>query len=77
MAFIKISELRLAGAELFDDTESFLHELTDEATEVIGGDVTAVLTAVPFGKSRIATQLSKINIEGSSFATASLFTALG
>ncbi|NJL63517.1 MAG: hypothetical protein HC903_18890 [Methylacidiphilales bacterium] len=37
MANIKISQLYPAGSELFLDSESFLSELTDAATEVIGG----------------------------------------
>jgi hypothetical protein len=39
MAVIKISELRPAGAELFQDSESFLNELTEarEVDQVLGG----------------------------------------
>jgi hypothetical protein len=39
MATIKISELRPAGAELFQDSESFLNELTEarEVDQVLGG----------------------------------------
>lgn len=42
MANIKISELRPAGSELFQDSESFLNELNDQATSVVfggGGDI--------------------------------------
>ena len=39
MAVIKISELRPAGSELFQDSESFLNELSDnrEVDQVMGG----------------------------------------
>ncbi len=39
MAVIKISELRPTGSELFQDSESFLNELTSvqEVGKVIGG----------------------------------------
>ncbi|WP_017314965.1 hypothetical protein [Mastigocladopsis repens] len=37
MANIKISELRPAGAELFQDSESFLNELNDQEMSVFGG----------------------------------------
>lgn len=38
MASIKISDLAPAGANLFQDSESFLHELTEqEVGSVLGG----------------------------------------
>jgi hypothetical protein len=39
MASIKISELRPLGSELFQDQESFLHELNEksEIEQVLGG----------------------------------------
>jgi hypothetical protein len=37
MASIKISELRPAGFELFQDSESFLNELGDRELAVSGG----------------------------------------
>lgn len=39
MASIKISELRPLGSELFQDQESFLHELSEknEIEKVVGG----------------------------------------
>jgi hypothetical protein len=37
MANIKISQLYLAGSELFLDSESFLSDLTDEETEIVVG----------------------------------------
>ena len=39
MAEIKLSELRPAGSELLQDSESFLNELSDRELEnVVGGD---------------------------------------
>jgi len=38
MASITISDLRPAGADLFQDSESFLHELTEqEVGNLLGG----------------------------------------
>jgi hypothetical protein len=39
MANIKISELRPAGSELFQDSESFLNELNEREMVVGAGDV--------------------------------------
>ena len=39
MANIKISELHPAGAELFQDSESFLDELNEREMSITGGDV--------------------------------------
>ena len=45
MATIKISELRPAGSELLQDSESFLNELSDHELEnVVGGDSIAFAT---------------------------------
>jgi hypothetical protein len=39
MAFIKLHELRPAGSELFQDSESYLNELNDqEIANTFGGD---------------------------------------
>jgi hypothetical protein len=39
MAFLKISELRPAGSELFQDSESYLNELNEqEISATVGGD---------------------------------------
>jgi hypothetical protein len=39
MAFIKINELRPAGSELFQDSESYLNELSEqELSATFGGD---------------------------------------
>ncbi|WP_033366594.1 hypothetical protein [Mastigocladopsis repens] len=40
MANIKISELRPAGAELFQDSESFLNELTEREMWGVEGGLT-------------------------------------
>ncbi|NMG08704.1 hypothetical protein [Brasilonema sp. UFV-L1] len=37
MAIIKIDELRPTGAELFQDSESFLNELSDSEMSIFGG----------------------------------------
>jgi len=46
MASIKISELRPAGSELFQDSESFLNELNDqqELSVLGGGTVVSVVS---------------------------------
>ena len=47
MASIKISELRPAGSELFQDSESFLNELSDrEMGAIEGGAFTVVGVSV-------------------------------
>ncbi len=45
MAYINISDLRPAGADLFMDSESFLSELSDGELSVYGGGTPA--TTVP------------------------------
>ncbi|MEH2072417.1 MAG: hypothetical protein V7K47_30425 [Nostoc sp.] len=44
MATIKIDDLSLAGSELFQDSESFLNELTDAELGVYGGFKTESFT---------------------------------
>jgi hypothetical protein len=46
MATIKISELRPAGSEFFQDSESFLNELNDQEvlTTVGGGTIASVIS---------------------------------
>ena len=40
MADIKINDIKLTGAELFSDSESFLHQLSDiEILGILGGRV--------------------------------------
>lgn len=40
MADIKINDIKIAGAELFSDSESFLHQLSDiEIIGILGGKV--------------------------------------
>jgi hypothetical protein len=48
MATIKISELRPAGSEFFQDSESFLNELNDQEvlTTVGGGSVATAISQV-------------------------------
>ncbi|MCC5647545.1 hypothetical protein LC607_32485 [Nostoc sp. CHAB 5824] len=49
MASIKISELRPAGSELFQDSESFLNELNEkEILSLVGGAFTVVDASVSF-----------------------------
>ena len=46
MAEIKLSELRPAGSELLEDSESFLNELNDRELEnVVGGDTIATVAS--------------------------------
>ncbi|MCJ8279568.1 MAG: hypothetical protein MJK14_06450 [Rivularia sp. ALOHA_DT_140] len=50
MAKITISELRPAGADLFEGSESFMHELSEqEITDVLGGAVVITWTFVCWG----------------------------
>ena len=45
MSSIKISQLPPAGSELFEDAESFLHELTnEEIREIKGGLIVSVVS---------------------------------
>ncbi|MHC5937796.1 hypothetical protein [Nostoc sp.] len=46
MASIKISELRPAGSELFQDSESFLQELGAQEMGITGGAVVATLSVI-------------------------------
>ena len=44
MAAIQINDLRPVGSELFNDSESFLQELsTEDINEVLGGGVVIIL----------------------------------
>jgi hypothetical protein len=38
MSVIKISEIQPSGLELFQDSESFLNELTVQEMQILGGD---------------------------------------
>lgn len=50
MAKITISELRPAGADLFQEHESFMHELNEqEISDVLGGDVVITFTLICWG----------------------------
>ncbi|AKG20535.1 hypothetical protein [Calothrix sp. 336/3] len=46
MAFIKISELRPAGSELFQDSESFLNELGEQEMAIAGGGYNNTVASV-------------------------------
>ncbi|BAU13088.1 hypothetical protein LEP3755_36250 [Leptolyngbya sp. NIES-3755] len=46
MPTIKIDHLQPAGAELFQDSESYLNELSSEDTRVVGGDAQVVFISV-------------------------------
>jgi len=51
MASITLSELNLSGAELFQDSESFLNDMSDvENISVQGGGGGGIGTAVGFSK---------------------------
>ena len=51
MASITISDLRPAGTDLFQDSESFLHELTEqEVGDVLGGSRPFWFTFICFGR---------------------------
>jgi hypothetical protein len=46
MANIRINDVKPAGAELFSDYESFLHQLSDDETMgIIGGQLIALRDA--------------------------------
>ncbi|BAY08125.1 hypothetical protein [Calothrix sp. NIES-2098] len=50
MANIKVSELRPAGSEFFQDSESFLNDLNDmDTTSVHGGEGTNLVPYLQFG----------------------------
>ncbi|ELP55394.1 hypothetical protein O53_4225 [Microcystis aeruginosa TAIHU98] len=57
MANITISDLRPAGADLFSDSESYMHELTDsEMLDTLGGCrviITWTLFCIEVGVNRI------------------------
>lgn len=63
MAEIKLSELRPAGSELLQDTESFLNELSDRELEnVVGGfNIFSVVSPANFPVETINTY-SKVGI---------------
>ncbi|QSJ19974.1 hypothetical protein JYQ62_15430 [Nostoc sp. UHCC 0702] len=48
MANIVISELRPAGAELFDGSESFMSDLTDSELDITKGGITPTLFVAGF-----------------------------
>ena len=61
MAKIKISELRPAGSELLQDSESFLNELSDHDLEnVVGGAV--IESAVSQVTNSVASNVKNLRI---------------
>ncbi|NMG08705.1 hypothetical protein [Brasilonema sp. UFV-L1] len=65
MAIIKISELRPAGSELFQDSESYLNELNEqEVSMAIGGE----------GGSDVTSSVISINSQTVSLQTQSVIT---
>ena len=60
MANIIISELRPAGSDLFNDSESFMSDLTDQDTgTIIGGIIIITKTAVCFSGKRCDANFGK------------------
>jgi len=45
MSSIKISELRPYGAELFQDSESYLNELSESEMGMMGGDANLIIVS--------------------------------
>ncbi|NEQ87056.1 MAG: hypothetical protein F6K26_45595 [Moorea sp. SIO2I5] len=87
MSSIKIAELRPAGSELFQDSESFLHELSDgqEIDKVLGGfldvfvatavnQINVTIVIAPNANFNVSYQLSAISEQLSAFI--SQFSAL-
>ncbi|WP_138499833.1 hypothetical protein [Nostoc sp. PA-18-2419] len=57
MATIKINNLNASGSDLFNDSESFLNELTEDELNVTKGGstpfcITIVVSVVVYGKYR-------------------------
>jgi hypothetical protein len=60
MASIQISELRPVGAELFQDSESFLDELnSQEMTAIAGGNDNNIVSAVVGASLNVGIALSQ------------------
>jgi lactobin A/cerein 7B family class IIb bacteriocin len=51
MALISISNLRPSGADLFDGSESYLQELTDNELEGTNGGISPVIASFTVGVS--------------------------
>jgi hypothetical protein len=49
MAKIVLSDLRPAGADLFTDSESFLHDLTETEIDTTQGGITPFIIGVGVG----------------------------
>ncbi len=61
MASIKISELRPAGSELFQDSESFLQELGAQEMGITGGFTFANSIANTIGNSSVVVATKNAN----------------
>lgn len=76
MAKLKISELSPAGAELFQDSENFLEELSDRELGIVvgGADINSVVTqnsasvgsiltatVVGISQTNVSVQISNVN----------------
>ncbi|MEH1909627.1 MAG: hypothetical protein V7L05_05485 [Nostoc sp.] len=61
MASIKISELRPAGSELFQDSESFLQELGAQEMGITGGFTAANSIANTLGNSSVVVATRNAN----------------
>lgn len=63
MAEIKLSELRPAGSELLQDSESFLNELSDqELDNVVGGDGVVVIVESSIHLDPIIEKLPQVTL---------------
>lgn len=74
MATIKINHLHPTGADLFQDSESYLNELTAEDTGVVGGDAQVIFVSVVTRTLGVNSQAS-FSL-GISLETASVVTLL-
>ncbi|AKG20537.1 hypothetical protein [Calothrix sp. 336/3] len=55
MSHIKITNLHLSGKEFFDDSETFLNELThQDITKIIGGEGEAIVSQVTYSIGMIS-----------------------
>lgn len=63
MAFINISELRPAGAELFQDSESYLNELNEqEVSLAIGGDGGSDITSSVISVNTYSASINSVSV---------------
>jgi hypothetical protein len=70
---IRIDHLSPAGTELFQDSESYLNELTHEETGITGGDAQAIFISVVTKTIGVNSQASfSIGISLQSFSAVSV-----